>query len=47
MNEIAHKDAMINLPRALQQKKFSYEKSGRDLKKIEDSLKKMKADLKN
>ena len=45
MNEIDHKDAMINLPRALQQKKFSYEKSGRDLKKIEDSLKKMKADL--
>ena len=45
MNEITHQDAMINLPRTLQQKRFDFEKSRRDLNKIEENLEKMKTDL--
>ena len=45
MNEITHQDAMINLPRTLQQKKFDFEKSRRNLNKIEENLEKMKTDL--
>ena len=36
---------MINLPRSLQQKRFDFEKSRRDLNKIEENLEKMKTDL--